>query len=111
RANHEGLADHYTGPIANRQQLPRFRRTERDGLLAEDVLSGLRRPRRPGNVQVVGKRVIDDLYLWIGEQLVVRPVRARDSERVCGVTRALLVTGSDGDDLRPVPLLQRRDHL
>ena len=78
-ANHERLADHDAVAIARVAQLPRLVGRHRDGLLAQHVLSRVRRAHRPWNVQVIRQRIVDDVDVAIGDQLLVRPVSARNA--------------------------------
>ena len=52
-----------------------------DRLLAQHVLAGLQRADGPGDVQLVGQRIVDRLDRRIGEQLLIGAVGAGDAER------------------------------
>ena len=54
----------------------------RERLLAQDVLAGPRGLDRPARVQVVGQRDVDGVDVGVGEERLVRPVRARDPQPV-----------------------------
>ena len=80
-AHHERLGDELAGPRARGDQRLRLVGVKRDRLLAQHVLAGLQRADRPGDVQLVGQRIVDRLDRRIGEQLLIGAVGAGDAER------------------------------
>ncbi len=111
-AHHERLGDLHAGSIACGEQLPRLVGGQRDRLLAEHVLARVGGANGPGHVQVIRQRIVDRVDLGIGDQLVVRAVRARNAERRRGRARlarrsrdAMATTRECGGRLH------RRNHL
>ncbi len=65
--HHEGLSDQLAGALARVDQLARFLGVERDRLLAKHMFSGRKRANRPGNMLLVGQRIVDRLDLGVRE--------------------------------------------
>ena len=63
-------------PFRRGHQLLRLGRGKGDRLLAEHVLARLERADRPGNVQMVGQRIVNRLDLRVGQQRFVGAVGA-----------------------------------
>ena len=79
-ADHEGFADELAGLALHRDQRLGLAGVQRDRLLAQHVLAGARGARGPLDVHVVGQRVVDDVDLGIGQQLLVAAIGLRDPE-------------------------------
>ena len=71
RADHEGFLDAHAGAIAHRQEVARLGSRQPDGLLAEDVLAVFGRLDRPGDVEVIGQRIVNRVDLRVGEEFLV----------------------------------------
>ena len=80
-------------------------------LLAQDVLAGTGRGDRPLGVEMVGQRDVHDVDVRVGEERLVRPVGARDAERVGHLPRLRRVPRGDRHDLAAIGLLQTGDDL
>ena len=74
RLDHEGFGDLDVGGIADGDEGSGFFGGEGDGLFAEDVLAGLRGFDGPGDVQVVGERIVDGVDVGVGEECFVGAV-------------------------------------
>ena len=109
--NHEGLLDPDPGAIPGRDQLERIGRGQGERLLAENVLARLRRLHRPGNVQMVGQRIVDGVDVRIGQELLVGTVALRYPQRLGGRGGARRISRGDRGHLRKLTLLHRRDNL
>ena len=70
-ADHEGLADLDSGAGADREQGLRLGDGEADGLFAEHMLAGFCGLDGPGNMEMVGERIVDGVDVGVGEQLLV----------------------------------------
>ena len=79
-------------------------------LLAENVLAGLERAQRPGDVLVVGQRDVDRLDIGVGEKRVVGAVCAFDLPLAGVLARPFLVAAGDGDEVDQRRGLGGRDH-
>ena len=110
-ADHERFLDLGSRAIADREELARLIRRERDGLLAEHVLAALGRLDRPRHVQVIRQRIVDGVDAVVGEQLLVRPVGFRDAQFRRRRARLLEIPRGDRGDLRPLATLHGRDDL
>ncbi len=62
-------------------KLSGFRHGQAQRLLAQDMLARLRGFDRPGNVQLIRKRIVDGINLRIGQQLFVGSIGLGDAER------------------------------
>ena len=77
----------------------RVRGRQRERLLAQDVLAGLRGGDRPIHVHVVGQRDVDRVDVGVRQQRLVRAVRGRDAEFVRDGSGVGRVARGDRDDL------------
>ena len=68
---HEPFNRGATGAPAGGDDLVHLGDRQREGFLAQHVLSGLQRAHRPLCVQVVGQRDVDDIDVRVAEQCVV----------------------------------------
>ena len=103
-AVHERLHQHDARSPAALDHPGGFGGVERQRLLAEYVLAGLRGAAGPRRVQVVGQRDVHRLDVGIGEQVVVRTVVARDPQFPGRRRGAVGVARGDRDDLAPLRL-------
>jgi hypothetical protein len=110
-AHHECLADLYAGAVANRQEFLGLGHGHTQRLFAQHVLAGLGCFDGPGNMQLVGQRVVDGLDLRIGQQFFVRSVSVGDAQRARCFLGLVVVARSDGSHLAPLTLLHGRDDL
>ena len=65
-----------------------LRNGQTQGLLAKNVLAGLGGLDAPGNVKMVGKRIVDRVDIGIGQKLLVRAIgrgNAKRSRRLPGL--------------------------
>ncbi len=109
--DHEGLADLDAGAVADGEEGLGLGDGEADGLLAEDVLAGLGGLDGPGDVEVVGKRIVDGVDVGVGEELFVAAVGSGDVEGSGGGFGFCEVARGDGGDRGELSLLHGRDHL
>src|ERR1700685_2664601 len=75
------------------------------------MLPCLRRLDRPRHVQMIRQGVVDRLDLRISQQLFVRPVSLRDSQRLRRFLPLLEVARSDRRNVAPFSFLHPRNHL
>ena len=77
----------------------RLGRGHRERLLAQDVLAGPGRRDRPLGVEVVRQRDVDGVDVRVGQQRLVRAVRARDPELAGDPAGAARLAGRDAEHL------------
>ena len=95
-ADHEGLADLDSGAGTDGEKRFRLRNGEAEGLFAEDMLAGFGGFDGPGNVKLIGERIVDGVDIGIGEQLFVGAVGGWDAERGGRFLRLGEIAGCDG---------------
>ena len=110
-AHHEGLADLDAGAGAHRQQRLRFRGGQADRLLAEHMLARLGGLDGPGNMEMVGQRIVDGVDVGVGQQLFVGAVGGGNAERGRGLLRLGQIARGDGNDGGMFALLHAGDHF
>jgi hypothetical protein len=79
-ADHEGFADEDAGAVADGEEGLRFSEGHAEGFFAEDVLAGFGGADGPGNVELVGERVVDGVDAGVGEEFFVGAVGGGDVE-------------------------------
>ena len=79
-AHHEGFADFDACALANDQQRFGLGDSKADRLFAENMLACLCSFDRPGNMKLIGKRIVDCINMGISNEFFVRTVRRRNSE-------------------------------
>ena len=84
-ADHEGFADLDSGARANGEQSLCLRDGEAERLLAENMLARLGGLDRPGNVQMIGKRIVDGVDVGVGKKLFVGAVGGGNTQRGGGL--------------------------
>ncbi len=84
RSHHEGLRDEHVRAVPRRDQLQRLPSVQRDRLLAEDVLAGVRGANGPRYVEMVGQGIVDRVHLRVCDELLVRAVRSRNAKSAGG---------------------------
>jgi hypothetical protein len=70
-ANHEGLADLHASTRADGEESFGLRDGEADGLFAENMLAGFGGLNGPGDVEMIGKRIVDSVDIRIGEKFLI----------------------------------------
>jgi hypothetical protein len=65
RAHHESLPDLDSGSIARRNQLLSFSHRHAERLFAQNMFAGFGGLNRPGNMQMVGKGIVDGINFRI----------------------------------------------
>ena len=73
-ANHESLADFDSGTGAHGEQSLRFSDSEAERFFAEYMLTGLGGLDGPRDMQLIGKRNVNCVDIWICEQFLIRAV-------------------------------------
>ena len=106
-----GLLNLQAGLVANGDQAGGLGRVERDRLLAQNVLAGARRLRRPRDMEMVGQRVVDHVDHGVGEQGLVVAVGLGQAEALGHRLRLGQLAARDAVDADPGGLLQRRYHV
>jgi len=97
-SDHEGFADLDSGTRADGEERLGFRDGEADGLLAKNMLAGFSGLNSPGNVELIGKRIVDGVDIGVGEKFPVRTVRRRNAKGGCRVLGLRETAGCDGVD-------------
>jgi hypothetical protein len=95
----EGDGVHDAGLPGRLVQLLRIRRRHRERLVRNDVLAALQRGQHHGHMQVIRRRVVDDVDVGIGDQRLVAAVGLGHAERVGFPPRRRLGRSGDGDDI------------
>jgi hypothetical protein len=106
--DHKGLADLHAGAGPHRKQRLGLGDRKAERFLAENVFAGLCGLYRPGDMELVGKGIVDGIDAWIGQKLLVRAVSRGDVERGCRIARFGEITGSNCVDARVLALLHGR---
>ncbi len=104
-ADHEGFANLNPRTRANREQRLGFSDGQAERLLAENVFTCFRGPDGPGDVQLIGKGIVDDVDRRVGEEFFVRAVGRGNTERGRCLPSLRKVAGCDGRDSRVLALL------
>jgi hypothetical protein len=78
----EGDGVHDAGFLGRLVQLPGVRRRHRERLVRNDVLAVLQRGQHHGHMQVIRRRVVDDVDVGIGDQRLVAAVVLGHAERI-----------------------------
>jgi len=73
-ADHKGFADFDASALADVEKAFGFGHGEADGFFAKDVLAGFGGFRGPGNVKLIGERIVNGVDFRIGEELLVRAI-------------------------------------
>ena len=95
----EGDGVHDAGLFGRLVQRLRIRCRHRERLVRDDVLAVLQRGQDDRDVQVIRRRVVDDVDVGIGGQRLVAAVGLGHAERVGFSTRRRLGRSGDGDDI------------
>ena len=109
--DHEGFADFYAGRGAHGQQRFRFSDGEAERFFAEHMLAGLGGADGPGNVKLVGQRVVDGVDVWVGEQLLIGAVGRGNAQRRRGLLRRGQIARGDRADGGVLPALHAGNHF
>ena len=100
RADHEGFADEDASAVADGEERLGFGAAHGDGLFAEDVLASFGGVDGPGNVELVGKGIVNSVDVGVGEEFFVGAVGGGNVELRGYGAGAGKVTGGDGGDAR-----------
>ena len=97
-ADHEGFADEDAGAVANGEEGLGLGEGHAEGFFAEDVLAGFGGADGPGDVELVGERVVDGVDVGVGEEFFVGAVGGGDVElRGDGAGFGEVARGDGGD--------------
>ena len=88
-ADHEGFADFDAGARADVEQRFGLGDSHAERLFAEHVLAGFGGLGGPGDVKLIGQRIVDRVDVGVGEQFLVGAVGRGNAERLRGRSRAL----------------------
>ena len=102
-AVHERLHEQDAGVAGRRDHPLGIGRGQGQWLLAQDVLARLDRGERPLQVEVVREGDVDRVDVRVGEEALVRIVRARDCQLARDPLRDLAVARGDRHHLAPLP--------
>jgi hypothetical protein len=80
-------------------ELVRLPRIERERLLDENVLAGVERQQAVRQVTWMGRRDVDRVDLWIGDEILIRAVRPWDTEPSRERGRPGAAAGTDRSNL------------
>src|SRR5208337_1306098 len=108
-ADHEGFADLDSSTGANGEESFDFGNGETERLLAENVLASFGSSDGPGDMEMIGKRIVDGVDIRISDEFFVRTVsrgNTKSSRRLLGLRQA---AGGDGDDTGVLTLLHGGD--
>ena len=97
-ANHEGFANLDAGTCLDGKKRFGLGDGEAEGFLAENVLAGFRSFDGPRDVKLIGKRIVDDVDIRVGEEIFVRAVGRWDAEGGCCFPGLREMAGCDGCD-------------
>ena len=78
---------------------------------AQNVLAGLQCPNGPGDVQVIGQRIVDGVDFRIGQQRFIAAIGFRNTKLFCGSVRGVGRTRRNRHDLAQIAMLHRRNDL
>ncbi len=106
--NHEGFHDEDLA--GHGAQALGLRRCQRDRLLAQHMLARCGGLQRQWHVEMVRQRVVDGLDLRIGQQLLIRAVCFRNTERIRGLTGGFRRARGDRPNLEQFALLHAGQH-
>src|SRR5204863_7788883 len=90
---------YYAGVGRQLQQPPRIVGGRRQRLVGDDVLAGANRRGDDGHVQMIRRRVVDDVDVRIGHEVFVAAVRLWDAECVRLGARRRLAAGDHRDNV------------
>jgi hypothetical protein len=110
-ADHESFADLDAGAGTHGEESFGLRNGEAEGLLAENVLARLRSFDGPGDVKLIGERVVDGVDIGVGEELFVRSVSGGDAKGGCCFLSLRKIAGCDTNYARIATLLHGRDNF
>ena len=111
RLHHKRFANFHAGALPHRQQRPRFRGVQRDGLFAQHVLPRLRRLDGPRHVQVIRQRIVDRLNFRIAQQFLIRSISLFNFQPGSRRPGLVQIARSDSRHLTPRALLHPRNHF
>ena len=110
-ADHEGFADLDAGAGAHFEQRFGFGHGHAERLFAEHVLAGFGGLDCPGNVQLIGQRIVDGVDVGVGEQLLVGAV-GRGNTKLAGRLAGFgQIARGDGGNRGELALLHGGDHF
>ena len=75
-----------------------FRDGEAERLLAENVLAGFSGSDGPGDVEVIGQRIVDGVDIGVGEKFFIRAVGRGNAQGGCRLLGLRKTARCDGDD-------------
>ena len=107
--DHESLADFDSGAGANGEQGFSFSGGEAEGFLAQNVLAGFSGLDGPGDVEMMGKRIVDGVDSRIGDEFFIRAVSGGNAKRGCCLPSPGQIAGCDGHDAAVLAELHARD--
>src|ERR1700726_822662 len=81
----------------------------RSRALKSDIASSFGGLDGPGNMQMIGKRIVNGLDFWIGQKFLIRSVKFTDSQFFRSLLRPLEIPRGDGRYLPPLTSLHRRE--
>ena len=108
-ADHERFLNQHAGAITRGEQRVGLGRRKRDRLFTQHVFARLDGADRPGHVQVIGQRIVDNLDVAVGQQLLVRSIRPGNAGRRRGRARLLRISRGNRRHLRPPAAVHCRD--
>ena len=108
-ADHEGFADEDAGAIADGEEGLGLGEGHAERFFAEDVLAGFGGADGPGDVELVGKRIVDGVDAGVGEEFFVGAVGGGDVELGGDGAGFGQVAGGDGGDCGKLAALHGGD--
>lgn len=104
-ADHEGFADLDSSAGADGEEGFGFRFGQAERFFAENMLAGLGGFYCPGNVKLIGKRIVDGVDVGVGEKFFVGAVRGGNVMGSRCLFRLREIAGRNGYYARVFPLL------
>ena len=108
-ADHEGFADLDSGAGADGEQRFGLRDGEAERLLAENMLAGLGGFDGPGDMKLIGKRIVDGVDVGVGEKFFVGAVSRGNAMGGRCLLSLREIAGCDGGDTGVLALLHGGD--